>query len=178
MKPNVFFLIIDAFRNDEFRKFCRLHPTSNLNKLVSKGNYFSQTVSSADATLLSLASMFTGLYPFKTGIKSEKLNKLNSNVYINNLKPILDEKIHWSLFKIGKNLRVTYDICPKYKLSDDLNHDLKMKYLEDEINVIEIKFLKEHSEEARLILKKVPFVVKRHSKYLRGLAKCGLASYV
>ena len=80
MKPNVFFLIIDAFRNDEFRKFCRLHPTSNLNKLVSKGNYFSQTVSSADATLLSLASIFTGLYPFKTGIKSEKLNKLNSNV--------------------------------------------------------------------------------------------------
>ena len=80
MKPNVFFLIIDAFRNDEFRKFCKIHPTSNLNKLVSKGNYFSQTVSSADATLLSLASMFTGLYPFKTGIKSEKLNKLNSNV--------------------------------------------------------------------------------------------------
>ena len=80
MKPNVFFLIIDAFRNDEFRKFCELHPTSNLNKLVSKGNYFSQTVSSADATLLSLTSIFTGLYPFKTGIKSEKLNKLNSNV--------------------------------------------------------------------------------------------------
>ena len=53
-----------------------------------------------------------------------------------------------------------------------------MKYLEDEINVIEIKFLEEHLEEARLILKKVPFVVKRHSKYLRCLAKCGLASYV
>ena len=53
-----------------------------------------------------------------------------------------------------------------------------MKYLEDEINVIEIKFLEEHLEEARLILKKIPFVVKRHSKYLRGLSKCGLASYI
>ena len=94
------------------------------------------------------------------------------------MKLIFNVKYTRHYFKIRKNLRVTCDICPKYKLSDDLNHDLKMKYLEDEINVIEIKFLKEYLEEARLILKKVPFVVRRHSKYLRGLAKCGLASYV
>ena len=110
--------------------------------------------------------------------KNIHFDKLNSDVYINNLKPVLYVKYTRHYFKIGKNLRVTYDICPKYKLSDDLNHNLKMKYLEDEINIIEIKFLEEHLEEARLILKKVPFVAKRHSKYLRGLAKCGLASYI
>ena len=80
MKPNVFFLIIDSFRNDEFEKFCEKFPNSNLNKLCNSGFYFSQTISSADATLLSLSSMLTGLFSFKTGIKSEKLNKLKPNI--------------------------------------------------------------------------------------------------
>ena len=48
--------------------------------LVFNGFYFSQTISSADATLLSLSSMLTGLFSFKTGIKSEKLNKLKPNI--------------------------------------------------------------------------------------------------
>lgn len=80
MKPNVFFLIIDSLRNDEFQKFCKRFPDSNLNRLTKTGCYFSQTVSSADATLLSLSSMLTGKFSFKTGIKSEKLNKLKPNV--------------------------------------------------------------------------------------------------
>ena len=63
------------------------------------------------------------------------------------MKPIFYVKYADHYFIIGKKLRVTYDICPKYKLSDDLNHDLKMKYLEDEINVIEIKIFEEHLEE-------------------------------
>jgi len=89
LKPNIFFLIIDSFRNDEFEKFCKKFPNSNLNKLSNNGLYFSQTISSADATLLSLSSMLTGLFPFKTGIKSEKFNKLKPNVK--------------TLFKILKN---------------------------------------------------------------------------
>ena len=80
MKSNVFFLIIDSFRNDEFEKFCEKFPNSNLNKLVNNGFYFSQTISSADATLLSLSSMLTGLFSFKTGIRSEKFNKLKPNI--------------------------------------------------------------------------------------------------
>ena len=50
LQPNVFFLIIDSFRNDEFEKFCKKFPNSHLNKLVKNGVYFSQTISSADAT--------------------------------------------------------------------------------------------------------------------------------
>lgn len=79
MKPNVFFIIIDSLREDEFRIFCDAHPNSNFRKLMANGIYFSQSISQADATLLSLSSIFTGLFPFKTGIRSEKFNKLNPN---------------------------------------------------------------------------------------------------
>jgi len=88
MKPNVFFLLIDSLRADEFRNFCDSHPKSNFKNLMENGIYFSQSISQADATLLSLSSIFTGLFPFKTGIRSEKFNKFSPgvNTFFKNLK--------------------------------------------------------------------------------------------
>jgi len=80
MKYNIFFLLIDSLREDEFRKFCISHPSSTFTNLSDHGTYFSNCISSADATLLSLSSIFTGLYPNKTGIRSEKFNQLSPNV--------------------------------------------------------------------------------------------------
>lgn len=79
MKPNVLLLIIDSFRADKFYRDDSI-PTPNIDYLINNGTYFSQTISSADATLLSWSSIFTGLYPFKTGIRSTSFNKLNPNV--------------------------------------------------------------------------------------------------
>ena len=88
MKPNIFLLLIDSLREDKFRKFCETHPNSNFKNLMENGIYFSQSISQADATLLSLSSIFTGLFPFKTGIRSEKFNKMRSgvNTFFKNLK--------------------------------------------------------------------------------------------
>ena len=88
MKPNVFFLLIDSLREDKFRNFCNTHPNSNFKNLIENGIYFSQSISQSDATLLSLSSIFTGLFPFKTGIRSEKFNKMRFgiNTFFENLK--------------------------------------------------------------------------------------------
>ena len=54
-----------------------------------------------------------------------------------------------------------------------------MKYLEDEMNVIKIIFSLRILGRSKInIKKKFLFLVKRYSKYFRGLAKCGMASYV
>ena len=79
MKPNVLLLIIDSFRTDKFYGDKNI-STPNIDYLVNQGTYFSQTISAADATLLSWSSIFTGLYPFKTGIRSSSFNKLNSDI--------------------------------------------------------------------------------------------------
>jgi len=62
--------------------------TPNFDSLINKGVFFNQAISSADATLLSWAGLFTGKHPFKTGIRSNKFKKLNekTETYFNILK--------------------------------------------------------------------------------------------
>ena len=78
--PNVLFILLDSCRADKFTGKNKSSFTPNLDKLIEDGAYFSQNISSADGTLLSWASLFTGLHPFKTGIRSEKFHKLDQNV--------------------------------------------------------------------------------------------------
>ena len=80
MKPNIILLTIDSFRGDKF-----LHPTTtskkpNIENLIKTGTYFTNAFSSADATILSWSSLFTGQFSFRTGIRSSRFNKLNENV--------------------------------------------------------------------------------------------------
>jgi len=68
MKPNIIFLTIDSLRSDKIFGKNKSSSTPNINKLISNGSYFTQTISTADQTGLSLGSVFTSLYPFKSGI--------------------------------------------------------------------------------------------------------------
>ncbi len=68
MKPNILFLVIDSLRADKTYGKKKSSLTPNLNSLISQGTYFKQTISTADQTGLSLGSLFTSKYPFKTGI--------------------------------------------------------------------------------------------------------------
>jgi len=73
-KPNIIFLIIDSFRSDKFYGDTKKLKNLFLNDLINRGSYFSQAVSASDGTILSWSSIFTGKFPFKTGIRSLKYN--------------------------------------------------------------------------------------------------------
>ena len=79
MKSNIVLLVIDSFRSDKFMEIANSSNTSNLNHLLKDGTYFSNAFSTADATLLSWSSIFTGNYPFRTGIRSSRFNKLDQD---------------------------------------------------------------------------------------------------
>ena len=68
MKPNIFFLVIDSLRADKTYGKKKSSVTPNLDSLISQGTYFKQAISTADQTGLSLGSLFTSRYPFKSGI--------------------------------------------------------------------------------------------------------------
>ena len=68
MKPNIFLIIIDSLRVDKIFGKGRSSVTPNLDSLIHKGVCFTQTICTADQTGLSLGSLFTSLYPFKSGI--------------------------------------------------------------------------------------------------------------
>ena len=71
MKPNIIFISIDSLRSD---KLFGSSYTPNINKLISNGVNFSNTISTSDSTGLSLGSIFTGAYPFKTNISLTSFN--------------------------------------------------------------------------------------------------------
>ena len=78
IKPNILFLLIDSLRADKCYGIQRTCVTPNLDEMIKKGTYFTQAISSSDATVLSLRGMFTALFPFKTG--TIKNRRINSNI--------------------------------------------------------------------------------------------------
>jgi len=106
LHPNIFFLVIDSFRADRFTGTHKSAITPTIDKLLKDGSYFSHTVSSADGTILSLNTLFTGLFSHETGNRAIKLslqfpnflNELQKNGYhiygltpnLSSFQPIID----------------------------------------------------------------------------------------
>ena len=71
MNPNIIFISIDSLRFDGLSGSSKI---PNIDKLISKGVNFSNAISTSDSTGLSLGSVFTGCYPFKTNISLTSFN--------------------------------------------------------------------------------------------------------
>ena len=76
MKPNILFLIFDAFRADKVSGSDKNSITPTLDFVKENGAFFDHTISSSDGTILSYAGLFTGKHPFKTGMRNSKLTRL------------------------------------------------------------------------------------------------------
>lgn len=73
-KPNILFVVIDALRADRVHNNEKTAVTPNLDKLIQKGTYFSQLISTSDVTGTCLGSLFSGSYPFETGITQTSMD--------------------------------------------------------------------------------------------------------
>ena len=63
VKPNILFIVIDGMTREKFSSNQRTCKTPNIDRLIKRGCYFSQTVSSGSVTIPSMASIFSSLYP-------------------------------------------------------------------------------------------------------------------
>ncbi len=68
MKPNILFLTIDALRADKTFGENKTSYTPNIDSLISNGSFCDKTISTADQTGSSLASIFTSKFPITSGI--------------------------------------------------------------------------------------------------------------
>ena len=84
-KPNVIFLVVDGLRQDRIYGKNKTANTPNIDKLIRNGCYFSQVISPADGTTLSLNGIFNGLYPYKTGIRQKRM-VLTENNFLKKIK--------------------------------------------------------------------------------------------
>ena len=112
LKPNILFLVIDSFRADKFFGSNKSSLTPNIDKMIQNGVYFKQAISSADGTPLSLASIFTGLHPFKTEINTERLQKINPNLetYYDILK-----NLNYNFYGLLPTLQTKLGIFPEFQ---------------------------------------------------------------
>ena len=74
MNQKILFIIIDSLRADKFHGDEKTSKTPNIDKLIKKGAYFSQAVSSSDVTGICVGNIFTGMFSQKTGIIQRKVN--------------------------------------------------------------------------------------------------------
>jgi len=79
-KKNIFIIILDSVRADKFFGPHKTSQTSNIDKLISNGVYFTNTVSPSDGTLLGWAGIFSGQYPFRTGINLGGFAKIDKKI--------------------------------------------------------------------------------------------------
>ena len=107
-------LIVDSLRADKFFEKNN-SDTPTINSLLKNGTYFSQAISASDATILSWSSIFTGKFPFKTGIRSSKFNKLNPSIIT--LFDILQQK-NYVFYGYLPQLSDTVGLFPNFKNED------------------------------------------------------------
>jgi len=114
-KPNILFLIIDSLRADKFHGERKTSVTPNIDSLIKNGTYFQQAVSPADGTILGWAGIFTSKYPFKTGVRSERFNKLKPSIttYFHILK-----NENYNFYSFSPKVASVIGLFPEFKNSD------------------------------------------------------------
>lgn len=119
MKPNILFLLIDTFRADKFFGKQKTSVTPNIDSFIENGSYFNQAISCGDGTILAWSGLFTGLHPFKTGIKSQGYKKINPNIqsYFSILK-----SQGYNFYSYIPTLTTSLGIFPNWK-NDDSTFD-------------------------------------------------------
>ena len=104
-----------------------------------------------------------------------KTKIIDKNLLIQDLFPIVQNRYKRKYFRYNDSIRLTYDTNIKFK---NIKTNSINNWYEDHLDVLEIKFDQKKMEEAMKFIHKVPFVPKRHSKYLRGLSLCKIALYI
>jgi len=79
-QKNIFIIILDSIRADKFFGENSASKIPNIERLIENGIYFENTTSPSDGTLLGWAGIFTGHYPFRTGISLGGFSKINKNI--------------------------------------------------------------------------------------------------
>jgi len=129
MKPNILFIVIDSFRADTCYENNRITKTPNIDRLIKKGVFFNQCISSVDATAPSMGCVFSSKYPFQTGITIYK-NYSKATAYLDLLKDFgykMYATVHDDSF--FKTITCNFETCDYYSIQNLLNEGTGQKII-------------------------------------------------
>ena len=106
MTSNILFIVIDSLRANYCYDHKKSYSTPNLDEIIKKGTYFTESITCADGTGLVLGSIFTGLNPYHSGINSYIIDTEKPN-FLNHLVK-LGYHVHTTVpFYVGVNLIIS-----------------------------------------------------------------------
>ena len=87
-KPNILLIVVDSLKSDKCIGKNLSSITPNIDFLIKNGAAFSQAISPAAVSPVAMSSIFTGLFPFRTGMSADRFHKLDSDIttYVKILK--------------------------------------------------------------------------------------------
>ena len=87
-KPNILLIVVDSLKSDKCIGENLSSITPNIDFLIKNGAAFPQTISPAAVSPVAMSSIFTGLFPFRTGMSTDKFHKFDANIttYVKILK--------------------------------------------------------------------------------------------
>ena len=87
-KPNILLIVVDSLKSDKCIGKNLSSITPNIDFLIKNGAAFSQAISPAAVSPVAMSSIFTGLFPFRTGMSADRFRKLDSDIttYVKILK--------------------------------------------------------------------------------------------
>lgn len=78
--PNILLFLVDCLGSAALAEASRNRHVPNVQRLITSGTWFHQTVASATTTTPSVASLLTGRLPFTHGVRSLRGYKLNPGI--------------------------------------------------------------------------------------------------
>ena len=87
-KPNILLIVVDSLKSDKCIGENLSSITPNIDFLIKNGTAFPQTISPAAVSPVAMSSIFTGLFPFRTGMSTDKFHKFDATIttYVKILK--------------------------------------------------------------------------------------------
>ena len=116
MKKNIVFFLIDGLRYDQIFGEFKESFTPNIDSLIDKGQFFSNSFSSADGTVLSLNTIFNSVFSCKTNNRARKIILEKNNMF-----DIL-KKSDYDIFGLVPKMKI-YDPLVKIFENDDKTYD-------------------------------------------------------
>jgi len=121
--PNILLIVIDSLRADRITKEQKFAKIPNIIELAQNGTFFSQVICTSDVTGTGIGSLFSGAYPFETGITQTSIDNTKMSLF-----KILKEN-GYKLFGIAPKFTIFKKTCGNF--DDVLLYDTK-KWKEDE----------------------------------------------
>ena len=109
-KPNILLIVVDSLKSDKCIGENLSSITPNIDFLIKNGTVFPNTISSVAVSSVAISSIFTGLFPFRTGMSTNYFNKLSPDIktYVKILKNN-GYKTYTTAPEIVKDFGLTYD---------------------------------------------------------------------